>query len=150
MNPWNVYLVGFHDITHEIISLTCQTMFVSIVGIVTERNINYISKTCGKALVSCVAFNTSMCTIAFISFTQSNVACITNICTIKSIETSGAFWKTEDNLYNEINLDNKIPKIIQFLVGGKTDDQMANHFYTNNLSVIGLENIYQNEFYREN
>jgi hypothetical protein len=35
-------------------------------------------------------------------------------------------------------------------VGGKTDDQMANHFYTNNLSVIGLENIYQNEFYREN
>ena len=31
---------------------------------------------------------------------------------------------------------------------GKTDDQMTNNFYTNNLSVIGLENIYQNEFYR--
>ena len=148
MNPWNVYLVGFHDITHEISILTCQTMFVSIVGIATERNINYISKTCGKALVSCVAFNTSMCTIAFISFTQSNVACITNICTIKSIETSGAFWKTEDSLYNEFNLDNKTPKTIQYLMRGKTDDQMANHFNTNNLSVIGLENIYQNEFYR--
>jgi hypothetical protein len=31
---------------------------------------------------------------------------------------------------------------------GKTDDQMAYHFNTNNPSVIGLENIYQNEFYR--
>jgi hypothetical protein len=111
MNPWNVYLVGFHGIIHEIIILTCQTMYVSIVGIATERNINYISKTWGKTLVSCVAFNTSMCTIAFISLTQSNVACITNICTIKSIETSGAFWKTEDSLYNEFNLDNKTDKI---------------------------------------
>ena len=111
MNPWNVYLVGFHGIIHEIIILTCQTMYVSIVGIATERNINYISKTWGKTLVSCVAFNTSMCAIAFISFTQSNVACITNIGTIKSIETSGAFWKTEDNLYNEFNLDNKTDKI---------------------------------------
>jgi hypothetical protein len=119
-----------------------------IVGIATERNINYISKTWGKTLVSCVAFNTSMCTIAFISFTQSNVACITNICTIKFIETSGAFWKTEDSLYNEFNLDNKTPKTIQCLMRGKTDDQMANHFNTNNPSVIGLENIYQNEFYR--
>jgi hypothetical protein len=79
MNPWNVYMVGFHDITQEIIILTCQTMYVSIVGIATERNINYISKTWGKTLVSCVAFNTSMCTIAFISFTEGNVACITNI-----------------------------------------------------------------------
>jgi hypothetical protein len=69
--------------------------------------LNYISKTWGKTLVSCVAFNTSMCTIAFISFTQSNIACIANICTIKSIETSGAFWKTEDSLYNELFLPKK-------------------------------------------
>jgi hypothetical protein len=69
--------------------------------------LNYISKTWGKTLVSCVVFNTSMCTIAFKSFTQCNVACITNICTIKSIETSGAFWKTEDNLYNELFLPKK-------------------------------------------
>ena len=72
--------------------------------------LNYISKTWGKTLVSCVAFHTSMCTIAFISFTQSNIACIANICTIKSIETSGAFWKTEDSLYNKKKLPKKKKK----------------------------------------
>ena len=72
--------------------------------------LNYISKTWGKTLVSCVAFHTSMCTIAFISFTQSNIACIANICTIKSIETSGAFWKTEDSLYNKKNCQKKEKK----------------------------------------
>ena len=72
--------------------------------------LNYISKTWGKTLVYCVAFHTSMCTIAFISFTQSNITCIANICTIKSIETSGTFWKTEDNLYNELFLPKKKKK----------------------------------------
>jgi hypothetical protein len=47
----------------------------------------------------------------------------------------------------EVSMDLIVPIFVIHAIG-KTNDQMPNHFNTNNLSVIGLENIYQNEFYR--